>query len=138
MTAETAPIEVGAELPPLKIRSISRTTLALFAGASGDHNPIHIDLDVARSAGLDDVFAHGMLSMAYLGRLLTGWVPADRIRSYRVRFTEITPVFAEPTCTGRVTAIEDALATVELAVTLPDGTVTLTGEAVIALAEGQL
>lgn len=47
-------------------------------------------------------------------------------------------MFAEPTCTGRVTAIEDALATVELAVTLPDGTVTLTGEAVIALAEGQL
>ena len=41
-----------------------RATLALFAGASGDHNPIHIDLDVARSAGLDDVFAHGMLSMA--------------------------------------------------------------------------
>jgi acyl dehydratase len=138
MTAETAPIEVGAELPPLKIRSISRTTLALFAGASGDHNPIHIDLDVARSAGLDDVFAHGMLSMAYLGRLLTGWVPADRIRSYRVRFTAITPVLGEPTCTGRVTAIEDGLATVELAVTLPDGTVTVTGESVIALSEGQL
>jgi acyl dehydratase len=138
MTAETTPIEVGAELPPLKIRSISRTTLALFAGASGDHNPIHIDLDVARSAGLDDVFAHGMLSMAYLGRLLTGWVPADRIRSYRVRFTAITPVLGEPTCTGRVTAIEDGLAIVELAVMLPDGTVTVTGESVIALSEGQL
>ena len=63
--------EPGTELPALAVEPISRTTLALFAGASGDGNPIHIDLDVARSAGLDDVFAHGMLSMAYLGRLLT-------------------------------------------------------------------
>ena len=78
------------------VAPISRTTLALYAGASGDHNPIHIDLDVARSAGLDDVFAHGMLSMAYLGRLLTGWVPQERIRSFQVRFAAITPVHGQP------------------------------------------
>jgi acyl dehydratase len=126
-------IAVGTVLPPLAVPPISRTTLALFAGASGDHNPIHIDLDVARSAGLDDVFAHGMLSMAYLGRLLTGWVPQERIRSYRVRFAAITPVLAQPTCTGTVTAVDAGLATVELVVTLADGTVTLTGDAVILL-----
>ncbi len=68
-------VNVGDELPELTTRPISRTTLALFAGASGDHNPIHIDTDFARKAGMDDVFAHGMLSMAYLGRLLTGLVP---------------------------------------------------------------
>ena len=127
-------IEVGTTLPPLTLPPVSRTTLALFAGASGDHNPMHIDLDVVRSAGLDDVFAHGMLSMAYLGRLLTEWVPQQRIRSYRVRFAAITPLHAQPTCTGTVTAVEDGLATVDLAVTLADGTTTLTGEAVIALA----
>jgi len=130
-------LAVGDALPALSIPAISRTTLALFAGASGDHNPIHIDLDVARSAGLEDVFAHGMLSMAYLGRLLTGWVPAEAIRSYRVRFTAITPVLAEPTCTGTVTAINvvdgERQATISLAVTLPDGTATLTGDAVVAL-----
>lgn len=60
--------EVGTELPALEIEKITRTTLALFGGASGDHNPMHIDIDVAKSAGLEDVFAHGMLSMAYLGR----------------------------------------------------------------------
>lgn len=123
----------GVELPPLRLPPITRTTLALFAGASGDHNPIHIDLDVARSAGLDDVFAHGMLSMAYLGRLLTGWVPQHRIRTYRVRFVAVTPVHAEPTCTGRVVSVADGRATVALAVTLADGTTTLTGEAVIDL-----
>ena len=123
----------GTELPPLTVDPISRTTLALFAGASGDHNPIHIDLDVARSAGRGDVFAQGMLSMAYLGRLLTNWVPQERLRSWRVRFAAITPVHAQPTCTGRVTSVTGGLATVELEVTLPDGTVTLTGDAVIDL-----
>ena len=128
---------VGTELPTLTLAPISRTTLALFAGASGDHNPIHLDLDVAKSAGLDDVFAQGMLSMAYLGRLLTSWVPQERIRSFDVRFAAITPVHGAPTCTGRVTSIEiidnERLATLELTVTLADGVVTLSGGAVIAI-----
>jgi acyl dehydratase len=132
-----AEAKVGDQLPERRIPPVSRATLALFAGASGDHNPIHIDLDVAQSAGLADVFAHGMLSMAYLGRLLTGWVPPDRIRSYRVRFTAITPVHAEPTCAGSVTAVDvvdgERRATLGLTVTLADGTVTLTGDAVVAL-----
>ncbi|GAB7007998.1 MaoC family dehydratase [Nocardioides sp. AN3] len=127
-------IDVGTELPPLELPPISRTTLALYAGASGDHNPIHVDLDNARSVGLDDVFAHGMLSMAYLGRLLTGWVPQERIRSFQVRFAAITPVHGRPTCTGRVVSVQDGQATLELAVTLADGTVTLTGDATVALA----
>jgi acyl dehydratase len=126
-------IAVGTELPELALPPISRTTLALFAGASGDHNPIHIDTDVAHAAGFDDVFAHGMLSMAYLGRLLTRWVPQAQIRSYAVRFASITPIHGHPTCRGRVIAVEDGMARLELAVTLDDGTPTLLGEAVIAL-----
>jgi acyl dehydratase len=129
--------EVGAELPALHIDPISRTTLALFASASGDHNPIHIDIDVAKSAGLDDVFAHGMLSMAYLGRLLTNVAPQQQLRSYRVRFASITPVHGQPTCTGTVTSIDEVdgerQATLDLKVALADGTVTLLGSAVIAL-----
>jgi acyl dehydratase len=135
MTA-TEQIEVGTTLPPIEIEPISRTTLALFAGASGDHNPMHIDIDIAKSAGLDDVFAHGMLSMAYLGRLLTNWVAPEAIRSYGVRFGAITPVHGQPTGKGTVTAIDDVdgerRATIDLAVTLADGTVTLTGHAVVA------
>ncbi|MEU9330824.1 MaoC/PaaZ C-terminal domain-containing protein [Streptomyces canus] len=129
----TQQIDVGTELPPLRLEPVSRTTLALFAGASGDHNPIHIDLDVVKSAGLDDVFAHGMLSMAYLGRLLTNWVPQQRIRSYKVRFAAITPVLSRPTCTATVVSIEDGLATLALTVQLDDGTPTLLGDAVVAL-----
>ncbi|MDF2896905.1 MAG: MaoC-like dehydratase [Rhodococcus erythropolis] len=137
MTSSTADIELGTALPPLAVGPITRTTLALFAGASGDHNPMHIDTDVARSSGLGDVFAHGMLSMAFLGRLLTNWSEPTAIRTYSVRFGSITPVHAEPIATGVVTKIEEIAgercATVDLTVTLPDGTVTLSGSAVIAL-----
>jgi acyl dehydratase len=129
-------IAIGTELAPLQIRPISRTTLALFAGASGDHNPMHIDIDVAKSAGLDDVFAQGMLSMGYLGRLLTDWVDPQAIRSYRVRFAAITPLHGKPTATATICAIDDVdgerRATLNLTVTLDDGTVTLTGDAVVA------
>ena len=126
-----ARLDVGTELPPLTVEPISRTTLALFAGASGDHNPIHIDLDAARSAGLDDVFAHGMLSMAYLARLLTDWVSQGRIRTFSARFVAITPVHGQPTCRGVVTEADADTATVELTVTLADGTPTLRGTALI-------
>ncbi|MEB3020858.1 MaoC/PaaZ C-terminal domain-containing protein [[Mycobacterium] crassicus] len=130
-------VEVGNELEPLELETISRTTLALFAGASGDHNPIHIDLDVAQSAGLADVFAHGMLSMAYLGRLLTNWVAPESIRDYGVRFAAVTPVNATPTARARIVALDtvdgERRATLELSVTLADGTVTLAGDAVVAL-----
>jgi acyl dehydratase len=117
---------VTLDAPP-----VTRTVLALYAGASGDHNPVHIDIDACHAVGIPDVFAHGMLSMAYLGRLLTGWVPQQRIRSYAVRFSAITPVNSQPRCRATVTRIEDGRAQVDLTVTLPDGTVTLQGSAVV-------
>jgi acyl dehydratase len=133
----TVSLVEGAVLPPAQLPAISRTTLALFAGASGDLNPIHIDIDVAHSAGLDDVFAHGMLSMAYLGRYLTDLAAQDRLRSFGVRFSAITAVHGRPVCTGSVRSVAEVdgerRATLDLKVTLADGTVTLTGDAVIAI-----
>ena len=99
-------IIVGDHLPVLNTSKISRTTLALYAGASGDVNPIHIDIDFAKKAGLDDVFAHGMLSMAYLGRLITNWVDQRCIQSIDVRFMSITPVYAQIICTGIIQKID--------------------------------
>jgi acyl dehydratase len=133
-TALRAPeLTAGDSLPPLVLDRISRTTLALFAGGSGDHNPIHLDLDVARRAGMDDVFAHGMLSMAYLGRLLTDAFPQAQLRSFSTRFSAITPVGAVPTCHGDVVSVDDNRITLELRVVLQDGTVTLAGQAVVEL-----
>ena len=88
-------IEVGDILPALTFPPINRTTLFLFGGASGDYNPIHIDIDFARKSGMPDVFA-------YLGRLLTQWVDQRQIRSFSVRFSGITHLGNQITCTGRV------------------------------------
>lgn len=127
----------GDALPSLTIPPISRTTLALFAGASGDHNPIHIDLDAARLAGKEDVFAHGMLSMAYLGRLLTNWVPQQSIREFSTRFSAITWPKEGLICTGVI--IEKAekngekLVRLEITVANDNGEVKLSGQALIAL-----
>ena len=95
-------IQIGDELPALQLAPVNRTTLALFAGASGDHNPIHIDIDFARKAGMPDVFAQGMLGMAWLGRLLTQWAPQSQLRRFEVRFQGITHLGHAVRCTGRV------------------------------------
>ena len=82
----------GAELPPLSVR-ISRTDLVRYAGASGDFNPIHWNDRVAESVGLPGVIAHGMLTMALGGRLVTNWLSdPGAVLSYQVRFTRPVPV----------------------------------------------
>jgi len=130
-------VQVGFELPSLTLPAVNRTTLALYAGASGDHNQVHIDLDFARKARQPDVFAHGMLSVAYLGRLLTGWVTQPQIRSLSVRFTGITQLGHVPTCSARVIERFEAAAEqrVRLAIRCVNqyGEEKLVGEAVVAL-----
>ena len=95
-------VNVGDEIPSLSTPPISRHTLALYCGASGDHNPIHVDLDFAKSSGLDDVIAHGMLSAGYLGRMLTNWVPQSAIRNWKNRFTAMTLIGDSVTCSGKI------------------------------------
>ena len=67
---------IGERIVHKKFPPITRHRLALYCGASGDHNPIHVDLDFAKKAGFPDVFSHGMLVMAYLGQALTDAVRA--------------------------------------------------------------
>jgi acyl dehydratase len=128
-------VAIGDELPPLALPPLTRTTLALYAGASGDHNPMHIDIDFARAAGMPDVFAHGMLSMAWLGRMLTEWVPQRDLREFSVRFTAMTHVGERIVCTGRVVEkLErdgERLVRVSLATTNEAGKVKLSGEALV-------
>jgi len=127
-------IAVGTELPPLQTEAISRLTLALYCGASGDHNPIHVDTDFAHAAGMDDVFAHGMLGMAYLARVVTGWVPQRAIRALSTRFVAITHVGDRIACSGSVVE-KLADRQVRLVLTAKDqsGVVKLAGEAIVEL-----
>jgi acyl dehydratase len=129
-------LTAGDALPPLQLPPITRLTLALYCGASGDHNPIHVDSDFARAAGMPDVFAHGMLSAAWLGRLLTGWVPQSAIRSLDVRFAAITHVGERITCTGTVTEKFEhegkRCVRLQLTTANQDGMTKLAGDALIA------
>lgn len=130
-------LRAGDKLPPLQLPPVSRLTLALYAGASGDHNPLHIDLDAAHEAGMPDVFAQGMLPMAWLARLLTDYVPQRSLRSYGVRFAAITQLREALVCSARVgetyQEAGERRARLELSVTNGDGLVKLSGQAVIAL-----
>jgi acyl dehydratase len=132
-----AEAQVGEALPALQLPPVDRTTLALFAGASGDHNPVHIDLDFARRAGMPDVFAQGMLGMAWLGRVLTSCVPQSRIRRIDVRFQGITHLGHAIRCTGRIVEkLEhqgEPCARIEIAATNHSGPTTSPGEALVAL-----
>lgn len=88
MTATVAydSVEVGTELPPLSV-PIQRATLVMYAGASGDFNIIHWNEKVATAVGLPDVIAHGMLTMAEAGRVVTDWVgDPGAVLEYGVRF----------------------------------------------------
>jgi acyl dehydratase len=130
-------VSVGDELPSVQKAPITRKTLALFAGASGDHNPVHIDIDAAKVAGLTDVIGHGMLTMAYLAQVLTGWVPQSSIRSYSAKFVSPTRVGDVLTCTGKVLdkKIIDSQGTVRVQLQVVDqfAELKLRGEAEVAL-----
>jgi acyl dehydratase len=128
---------VGDELLPLTLPPVDRVTLALFAGASGDHNSIHLDIDVARRAGMPDVFAQGMLGMAWLGRLLTDWAPQSSLRRFEVRFLGITHLGNAIHCSGRVVeklavGAEQCLR-VEMQAANQYGQIKIAGEALVAL-----
>lgn len=132
-----ANVTVGDALPDMQFGPISRSTLALYAGASGDHNPAHIDLDFAKKAGLPDVFAHGMLSFGVLAQVVTRWAGMERLRGFGARFVSITQVHDLITCRGTVTECfeenGEKRARVAVVATAQDGRQTLTGEAIVAL-----
>ncbi|MBB6125307.1 MaoC/PaaZ C-terminal domain-containing protein [Sphingobium subterraneum] len=134
---DTAALAVGDRLPDHAMGPLNRGTLALFAGASNDHVPLHIDSDFAKAAGMPDVFGHGMLSMAYLAQMITHWVPQERLRTWNVRFMAITPLYATVICRGEVTEIftdnGERLARLSIGSWIDDATQTLGGEAIIAL-----
>ena len=72
---------------------LQRLDLVKYAGASGDFNVIHWNERVARSVGLPNVIAHGMLTMATAGRLVTDWAgDPGAVVEYGVRFTSMVPV----------------------------------------------
>ncbi|MBN8960746.1 MAG: MaoC family dehydratase [Rhizobiales bacterium] len=127
---------VGDRIVHKTFAPIMRHTLALYCGASGDHNPIHVDLDFAKKAGFPDVFSHGMLVMAYLGQALTDAVAPKNVRAFSTRFAAITQLGARLTCEGHVTELLDHNGEPCMKITLAakdeTGEAKLLGEAIVA------
>jgi acyl dehydratase len=91
-------VEVGTELPAQTF-TVKRVNLVMYAGASGDFNPIHWNERFATGVGLPDVIAHGMFTMAEAARVVTDWTgDPGAVEEYGVRFTR--PVVVPDDDTG--------------------------------------
>jgi acyl dehydratase len=82
-------VNVGDQAPAID-HQLTRTDLVVYAGASGDFNPMHHDEVAAQAAGLPSVFGHGMFTAGLLATAVTNYVGIGNLTSYRVRFTKQT------------------------------------------------
>ena len=102
--AKPSPVPEGEAIPSLT-KHITQQQIDAYADVSGDHNPIHLNPEVARAVGLDGTIAHGMLSMAFLGQMLTDWLSEQGassgwVRRLRVRFQAMVRPGDTLTCHG--------------------------------------
>ena len=106
----------------LRTYEVTRADLVRYAEASGDHNPIHQDDEVARSVGLPGVIAHGMYTMALAARAVADWTGGAEVLELGCKFTQPVVVPAEGAATitvgGTVKSVEDGRATIALEVTV--------------------
>ncbi len=96
-------IHVGDDMPELVKGPLQKLQHVMYAGASGDFNPLHTDDDFARAVGMKNgVIAHGMLIMGFVGQAITGWVPKKYLKKFGVRFSGMTKPGSTISITGKV------------------------------------
>jgi acyl dehydratase len=102
MALAASKLGVGQSYEQVVVHDLSRTQIVMYAGASGDYNPVHSDeVFATKVAGYPTVFAHGMLSMGLTGKMLTDFVGDGRLTRYGVRF--VRQVWPGDTLTARAT-----------------------------------
>lgn len=116
---------------------LTRTDLVMYAGASGDFNPMHHDEVKAQESGLPSVFGHGMFSMGLLGKAITDWVGIGNLKTYKVRFTKQTwpgeTLISTVTVTSKRKDGDENLVDLEVSLANQDGEVKVAGEAIATL-----
>lgn len=128
----------GERIPSLT-KHVTQQQINAYADVSGDHNPIHLNPATARSVGLDGTIAHGMLSMAFLGELLTNWLATQPERGgwvtrLRVRFQAMVSPGDTITCDGVLGPITDGVQRLEVWINNQRGERVTSGDADVAFA----
>ena len=119
--SELNSVEKGKQLPE-KVFDISRKDLLKYADASGDQNPIHQNEEFAKAVGLPNVIAHGMLTMALVGKYVTQWAGgSQQVKEFSGRFMKPVIVPADQTVdltvSGNIVAVDGNQITLELTAT---------------------
>ncbi len=96
-------ITIGTQMPTLVKGPLIKLQHVIYAGASGDFNPLHTDDDFARAVGMKDgVITHGMLVMGFVGQAITSWIPKKNLKRFALRFAGMTRPGNTITITGKV------------------------------------
>lgn len=138
-TAGKAQPDAEGERIPDLVKHVTQEQVNAYADVSGDHNPIHLNPEVARSVGLEGAIAHGMLSMAFLGQVVTDWLATQPTRGgwvkrLRVRFQAMVRPGDTLTCSGALGDTEEGLQHLELWINNQRGERVTTGSADVAFA----
>lgn len=143
MTEPAAVVRVGDEIAPRRFR-VERINLIMYAGAGGDFNPIHWNQRIAMSVGLPDVIAHGMYTMAQIGRYVTDWAgDPGAVEEFSLRFSKPVAVPDDNTgarieVSGRVVELLDGgRVRIDLVATSGDDEIVKAATAVVALQEAR-
>lgn len=136
--AKPRPAEPEGEAIPILSKQITQEQINAYADVSGDHNPIHINPEAARAVGLDGTIAHGMLSMAFAGQMLTNWATARAedsgwVARLKVRFQAMVRPGDTLTCHGVLGQREGERQRVEVWIDNQHGERIVTGDADVAL-----
>ena len=130
MALKANELNVGDTHAERLVDDLKRTQIVMYAGASGDYNPVHTDeVFTTEVAGYPSVFAHGMLTMGMTGKMLTNYVGDGRLTEYGVRFTN--QVFPGDTldATATVTAVRDGIVELDVSTVNQNGAEVLKGSA---------
>ena len=123
-------LNVGDTYTECLVEDLKRTQIVMYAGASGDYNPVHTDEKFTKEvAGYPTVFAHGMLTMGMTGRMLTNYVGDGRLTKYGVRFTSQVWPGDTLNSTAKVEEINEGLVNLSVETTNQDGAIVLSGYA---------
>jgi len=129
MSAPACPERIEFDCGP-----VQAIDLALYAAASGDHNPLHLDAEVARAAGFDKPVVHGMYTMACVGRVFTQRFGVRALRSLSARFTGVAKLGDRIVIEATLAGIDAGIATYALRAHSTAGTELVTGSARVVLA----